>query len=168
MRPLRIRTGSRYEVSDMTLFLVIRLRGNIGVHPDVLETLKRLNMPTKHSAALVEDTPSNAGMLNKVTDYVTWGEITEDSLEALLMKRGRMSGDKKITEDVLKKESLGTPKDLAKATMAGGRVPAWIKETFRLTPPSGGFKRSIKRHVRSGGELGYRGKGINDLVAKMI
>jgi large subunit ribosomal protein L30 len=152
----------------MTLFLVIRLRGNIGVHPDVLETLKRLNMPTKHSAVLVPDTPSNMGMLNKVTDYVTWGEVTEDSLEALLMKRGRMAGDKKITEEVLKKENLGTPKELAKRTMADGKVPDFLKGTFRLTPPSGGFKKSIKRHVRSGGELGFRTKGLDELVAKMI
>lgn len=152
----------------MTLFLVIRLRGNIGVHPDVLETLKRLNMPKKHSAVLIQDTPSNKGMLNKVADYVTWGEVTEESLEALLMKRGRMAGDKKITDEALRKENLGTPKELAKRTMADGKVPDCIKETFRLTPPSGGFKKSIKRHVRSGGELGYRGKGINELLPKMI
>ncbi len=152
----------------MTLFLVIRLRGRIGIHPDVMETMKRLNMPTKHSAVLILDTPSNKGMLNKITDYVTWGEVTEESLEALLMKRGRMAGDARITEDALKKENLGTPKELAKRTMDDGRVPACIKATFRLTPPSGGFKKSIKRHVRSGGELGYRGKGINELLPKMI
>jgi large subunit ribosomal protein L30 len=152
----------------MTLFLVIRIRGRIGIHPDVMETMKRLNMPTKHSAVLIQDTPSNKGMLNKITDYVTWGEVTEESLEALLMKRGRMAGDARINEDVLKKEALGTPKELAKRTMDDGKVPACIKCTFRLTPPSGGFKKSIKRHVRSGGELGYRGKAINELLAKMI
>jgi large subunit ribosomal protein L30 len=152
----------------MTLFLVIRLRGNIGVHPDILDTLKRLNMPTKYSAVLIQDTPSNKGMLNKVTDYVTWGEIAEDSLEAMMMKRGRLAGDERITEDVLKRENLGTPKELAKLIMTQGSLPSCIKKTFRLTPPSGGFKKSIKRHVRSGGELGYRGEGINELLKKMI
>ena len=152
----------------MTLFLVIRLRGNIGIHPDVLETMKRMNLPTKHSAVLVQDTPSNKGMLNKITDFATWGELTDESLEALLAKRGRMAGDARITEDALRKENLGTMKELAERTMAEGKVPDFIKGTFRLTPPSGGFKRSIKRHVTSGGELGYRSKGINDLLAKMI
>lgn len=152
----------------MTLFLVIRLRGNIGIHPQVLDTLNRLNMPTKHSAVLVKDTPSNKGMLNKVTDFVTWGEINEASLEALIMKRGRMAGDERITEATLKREGFGGSKDLAKRTMDGGSVPEWMKKTFRLTPPSGGFKKSIKRHVRSGGELGYRGEGINELLKKMI
>jgi large subunit ribosomal protein L30 len=152
----------------MTLFFVIRLRGNIGVHPDVLDTLKRLNMPTKYSAVLIQDTPSNKGMLNKVTDYVTWGEIAEASLEALIMKRGRMAGDERITDETIKRESLGSSKELAKRTMGEGAVPACIKKTFRLTPPSGGFKKSIKRHVRSGGELGYRGEVINELLKKMI
>jgi large subunit ribosomal protein L30 len=152
----------------MTLFLVIRLRGSMGVHPDILDTLKRLNMPTKHSAVLIKDTPSNNGMLNKVTDYVTWGEIAEESLEALIMKRGRMAGDERLTEDTLKRESLGSPKELAKRTMDEGAMPGCIKKTFRLTPPSGGFKKSIKRHVRSRGELGYRGEAINALLKKMI
>jgi large subunit ribosomal protein L30 len=147
---------------------LIRLRGSIGVHPDILDTLKRLNMPSKYSSVLLKDTPSNKGMLNKVTDYVTWGEITEESLEALIMKRGRMAGDERITEETLKRENLGTPKELAKRTMGEGAVPGCIKKTFRLTPPSGGFKKSIKRHIRSGGELSYRGEAINELIKKMI
>ncbi len=152
----------------MTLFLAIRLRGSMGVHPELLDTLNRLNMPTKHSAVLLKDNPSVKGMLIKATDYITWGEITEDSLEALIMKRGRMEGDERRTEETLKRENLGSPKDLAKAVITEGSLPSCIKKTFRLTPPSGGFKKSIKRHVRSGGELGYRGQGINDLLERMI
>lgn len=152
----------------MALYLVIRLRGSMGVHPDIIETLKRLNMPRKHNAVLLQDTPSNKGMLNKVADYVTWGEISEGSLEALIMKRGRLLGDERITEEALRRENLGSPKELARRVMAEGALPPCMKKTFRLTPPSGGFKRTIKRHVRSAGELGYRGTGINDLLEKMI
>lgn len=152
----------------MTLLLVIRLRGNIGVAPVVLDTLARLNLPKKHNAALLADTPSNKGMLHKVVDYITWGEIDEESVESLVMKRGRMAGDERITEETLKREGLGTPKELAKHIMKDGALPTSIKKTFRLTPPSGGFKRSIKRHYRSHGELGYRGEAINELLAKML
>jgi large subunit ribosomal protein L30 len=152
----------------MKTFIVIRLRGNIGLAPEVLDTLNRMNMPTKHSATLVIDTPSYKGMLNKVTDYVTWGEIDQPTLEALIAKRGRLAGDNRITTEVLKKESLGSIKEIAERALADGEMPEKIKKTFRLTPPSGGYKRSIKRHVGSGGELGYRGAVINELILKMI
>ena len=43
-----------------------------------------------------------------------------------------------------------------------------LKPVFRLRPPKGGFKGTIKKHFREGGETGYRGEAINDLVLKMI
>jgi large subunit ribosomal protein L30 len=36
-----------------------------------------------------------------------------------------------------------------------------------LTPPSKGFRKSIKQHYPDG-ELGYRGKEINVLLKRMI
>lgn len=152
----------------MKLFLVIRLRGNMGIAPEVLDTLDRLNLPRKQNAALITDSPSNMGMIRKVTDYVTWGEITQPSLEALLEKRGRLAGDKRLTSDAMGKLGIGTFNAISERALAEGELPDQIKRTFRLTPPSGGFKRSIKRHYGSGGELGYRGPDINALLGKML
>jgi len=42
-----------------------------------------------------------------------------------------------------------------------------VKPFFRLHPPSGGFKRSVKK-LYPEGELGYRGKEINELVQRMF
>jgi len=151
----------------MKLFLVIRIRGTMGLAPDVVDTLNRLNMPKNHTAVLLTDTPSNEGMLRKVADYVTWGEITPASMEALLERRGRLPGDKRLTSDEIGKLGLGSLKEIAEHAM-NGELPEPIKHTFRLTPPSGGFKKSIKRHIRSGGELGYRGDSINELLEKML
>jgi large subunit ribosomal protein L30 len=39
---------------------------------------------------------------------------------------------------------------------------------IRLRPPKKGFKRSVKRAYRSGGEYGDRGEEINLLMRKMI
>jgi len=36
-----------------------------------------------------------------------------------------------------------------------------------LHPPKGGFKGTIRRPYKSGGELGYRGAAINDLILRM-
>ncbi|MGC8935865.1 MAG: 50S ribosomal protein L30 [Candidatus Methanomethylicaceae archaeon] len=150
------------------MFLAIRIRGITGVSPEMLDVLNRLNIPKKHNASLIPDTPSMLGMLRKASDYITWGEITKESLIALLKKRGRLEGDKRITDEALKELGFASFEELADRIMADGKVPPPIKKTFRLTPPSGGFKGPITKHVNEGGELGYRGEAINDLLSSMI
>lgn len=152
----------------MKLFLAIRIRGITGVSPEILDVLNRLNIPKKHNASLIPDTPSMLGMLRKASDYITWGEITKESLVALLKKRGRLEGDKRITDEALKELGFASFEELADRIMADGKVPPPIKKTFRLTPPSGGFKGPITKHVNEGGELGYRGEAINELLSRMI
>jgi len=152
----------------MKVFLLIRIRGRIGISPENLDTMDRLNIPKKHNAAIITDDPSIMGMVNKVGFYVTWGEISKDALVALLQKRGRLPGEVKLTDDALKANNLGSIEAVADKILAEGKVPEPIKRTFRLTPPSGGFKHHIPRHIKSGGELGYRGADINALIAKMI
>ncbi|MEM0379812.1 MAG: 50S ribosomal protein L30, partial [Desulfurococcaceae archaeon] len=61
--------------------------------------------------------------------------------------------------------------DLAKAIFEGRiklHKQSYIKPVFRLHPPQGGFKKSIKKPYGDGGELGYRGRDINELIMKMI
>jgi large subunit ribosomal protein L30 len=43
-----------------------------------------------------------------------------------------------------------------------------IHPIFRLHPPSKGFKGKTKKNFRAGGEAGYRGEAINDLVKRMV
>jgi len=43
-----------------------------------------------------------------------------------------------------------------------------VKPVFRLHPPRKGFKGSIKKSYRAGGEAGYRGEAINDLIRRMV
>lgn len=152
----------------MKLYVAIRIRGRIGVRPDIVETLKRLNLTRKHNACLIPDTPSMVGMLKKASDYITWGEISRDALVLLLKKRGRLIGDKRITEEDLKKLGVSSFEELADKVLKEGKLPKLMKKVFRLTPPSGGFKGKITRHFKEGGELGYRGEAINELLLRMI
>ncbi|HRR55115.1 MAG TPA: uL30 family ribosomal protein, partial [Candidatus Methanomethylicus sp.] len=92
----------------MKVFLLIRIRGRIGISPENLDTMDRLNIPKKHNAAIITDDPSIMGMVNKVGFYVTWGEISKDALVALLQKRGRLPGEAKLTDDALKANNLGS------------------------------------------------------------
>ncbi len=152
----------------MKVFVLIRIRGRMGISPENLDTMDRLNMPRKHNASIVTDDPSIMGMVNKIGYYITWGEVSKEALVAMLQKRGRLPGDIKLTEESLKANKLGSIEEIADKILAEGKVPEPIKRTFRLTPPSGGFKHHITRHIKSDGELGYRGAEINNLIVKMI
>ena len=114
-----------------------------------------------HHCVLVRKDPRVEGMIKKVKDYVTWGEIADEMLKKLIEKRGRLVGNKKIdpkdVEKILKK--IKKMKNLAKD------VPE-IEPVFRLNPPRKGHG-SIKIHYPKGA-LGYRGEKINELIERML
>jgi large subunit ribosomal protein L30 len=153
------------------LYAVIRLRGRAGVPPDIKLTLRSLRLTRRNHCTIVEATPSIEGMLKKATGYITYGEISEEALAALLEKRGRLRGDERLTLDHVKKLGFESFRDLAKAILEGKmslRSIPGLKRVFRLRPPSRGFKKTIKKPVKQGGELGYRGSQINELLMRMV
>ena len=111
-------------------------------------------------------------MLQKVKDYVTWGEVDADTISSLIKERGRMTGDKLVTDDSVKSGSEHSSIDvLSKAIATGDATPKdvhGLKPVFRLHPPRGpkGWG-GIKRAYSVGGALGFRGKEIEALVARM-
>jgi large subunit ribosomal protein L30 len=156
----------------MGLLVVLRLRGSPDRRPDEEKALELLRLRRTYHAVLVPDTPPMRGVLTRtLSSVVTWGEIDRETLVELLKKRGRMVGNKKITEEVLKKMGFNSFEELADALMTGkvtlNQLPG-IKPVFRLRPPSGGFRGSIRKSVHAGGELGYRGAEINKLLRRML
>jgi large subunit ribosomal protein L30 len=61
----------------------IRVRGLTGIRYDIKQTLQFLNLHRKNHCVLLEKKPSVIGMLIKVKDYVTWGEINPETAEML-------------------------------------------------------------------------------------
>ena len=142
------------------MFAVIRIKGSVGVKKDTEYTLELLRLHRKNHCVLLKEDGNVKGMLQKVKDYVSWGEIDNEILKKLIEKRARKIGDEKITDEEAKHILTGIH--------AGKNLQSLnIKPVFRLTPPSKGFKKSIKQHYPNG-ELGYRGKEINDLLKRMI
>ncbi len=139
------------------MYAVIRIRGGANTRSDIEETLKLLRLHRKNHCILAKDSPAMKGMIRKVKDYVSYGEISDENLKMLISKRGRKEGDKKLTSEEVEKVF---------SEIKSSRKPE-IKPVFRLTPPSGGFRKSIKQHYPQG-EVGYRGKEINTLLVKMI
>ncbi|MFH1181851.1 MAG: uL30 family ribosomal protein [Candidatus Woesearchaeota archaeon] len=70
----------------MTKIAIIRLRSAIKASGDVVSTLEMLRLYRKNYCVVIEDTPSNKGMIHKVKDYVTWGIISEEMLNLLKQK----------------------------------------------------------------------------------
>jgi len=158
----------------MVLYAIIRIRGIPDTPYDIEHTLRLLRLVRKFHCVLYPDTPSIRGMLHKVKDWVTWGEIDRETLILLLRRRGRVVGNKPLTDDYVKaKLRLSSIEELADKLLSGElqfhKLDSYgIKPVFRLHPPRGGFKKSTKKPFGAGGELGYRGPAINELLRRMI
>jgi len=122
---------------------IVRVRGNVNLKKSIKDTLKMLRLYRKNYCAVYNATPAISGMLQKIKDYATWGEIDDETLKLLKEKREEKTKNKE------------------------GKVV--VKPFFRLAPPRKGFARKgIKMPFNLGGALGYRKEKINDLIKRMI
>src|SRR3989338_9896686 len=151
---------------------VVRVRGDVGLHPRARVAFKILKLYKKNCCVIISNSPSRWGTRNTVKDFTTCGEIDKETVIKLLNKRARVAGDIQLTEEYMKQKLQMDFKQFADEFFAFkkdlGDVPG-LKTFFRLHPPAGGFERGgIKRGYAEGGALDYRGKDINKLIGKMI
>ena len=152
------------------MIAAIRVRGRTGIKGKISDTLKMLRLTRINHAVILPDNPSYHGMLVKSKDYITWGEINQETLTQLIEKRGKLPGNKKITPEELKeKGNYPSALKLAQAIIQGKAKleDVGLKPVFRLHPPRKGYK-DIKMSYQEGGTLGYRGEEITTLIMKMI
>ncbi|MBS3098191.1 uL30 family ribosomal protein [Candidatus Woesearchaeota archaeon] len=122
---------------------IIRVRGTTGVMKPVKDTLNMLRLYKKNCCVVLNDGPNIIGMIKKAKDYITWGEIDDETLKLLTKKRGEKTKDEEGKET--------------------------IKPFFRLNPPRKGFgRKGIKLPFGVGGALGDRKDKINDLIKRMV
>lgn len=152
--------------------VIVRVRGLAGLNPRIKDALKSLRLYRKNYCIVIPNTPSYSGAISKIKDFTTFGELDKATFTKLLQKRGKIAGNKPLTDDYLKQKLKIDLKTFVEDFFAFKRelkdIPG-IKLFFRLTPPVGGFERAgIKKAYSVGGALGYRGKDINKLVVRMI
>jgi len=155
----------------MSKIAIVQIRGIIGTSQKVRKTLRHLGLVKKNSCVVIETSSSLKGMLVVVADYVTWGEINEAAFYELMLKRGKVAGNKPLTDEYVKKNINTDIKGFSKDVYEGKnkiKDLAGIKPYFRLTPPVGGFGKGIKKAYSLGGALGYRKDNINDLIKRML
>jgi len=150
---------------------VVRVRGLADASSEVRETLGLLHLTRNCHATLVNDSPSYIGMLRKAQHLIAWGEISKENIALLLRERGRLVGNKKLTDEYAQKINYKSLDDVAEALFNGTieyKNLKDIKPVFRLHPPSEGYKGKVKKSYSVGGVTGYRGEAINDLVERMV
>jgi len=149
------------EAKKKTL-AVVRVRGRVHVKSRIADTLEMLHLRRVNHMAVIPATPTYMGMLYKVKDYVTWGEIEPSIFESIVEKWGRKAASAGLTK--------AEAKEFSKKFLAGETTfkEAGIQPFFGLHAPSGGYEHGgVKKHVRLGGAQGNRGKEINVLLARM-
>lgn len=148
---------------------VVRVRGRVGLRKEVEDTLKMLRLTRPNYCVLIDDRREYLGMLAKVKDHVTWGEIDAEAVARLLRLRGELEGGKKLTDDYLKKNTRyktidAFARDFVAHKAELGDIPG-LRLFFRLHPPRKGYG-SVKRSATEGGALGLR-RNMKDLLYKM-
>ncbi|MFP3219548.1 MAG: uL30 family ribosomal protein [Candidatus Marsarchaeota archaeon] len=112
--------------------LVIRFAGEAGLSPKKLATLEFLGLKRKHSAAVVDATPSYLGMLGSVEKEVVWGPLDAEAAAALA-------------------RWAKLPEDQVKRVESGDFSP--LPRVFRLHPPRKGYGEFAKRRGEIGEEI---------------
>lgn len=154
----------------MGLLLVLNLHGRINSQAPVRKALGELKVERKFSASIVTDDAQTVGVLKLCKDYVAWAPIDDELLVALLKKRGMVSTTRRLDDASLAAVGFKNHEDLAGKMMAEqlrlSKVPG-VLPFFRLAPPRGGFKLSLRRQFSERGMLGSNPK-LPELVRRML
>ena len=151
--------------------VAVKVRGTVSAMRETRETLDLLRLTHTNHAVLIDSRPAYNGMLRRVNNYITWGEPTKETVSMMLQKRARLAGGKKLTDEYIQKAGFKSIDDLAEAIInckvAFQKLPD-VQPLFKLHPPSKGYKGKTKKGFKAGGEAGYRGEAINDLIKRMV
>ena len=156
--------------AERKCFAVVKVRGTVSAQREARETLELLRLARTNHAILIDNRPAYMGMLYRVQNYVTWGEASKETVAMLLKERGRLAGGKKLTDEAVEAmgyKSIDALADaIASCKVEFQKLPN-VQPVFKLRPPSKGFKGKTKKSYAAGGEAGYRGEKISELIKRM-
>ncbi|MEK6940339.1 MAG: uL30 family ribosomal protein, partial [Nanoarchaeota archaeon] len=85
-----------------TRLVIVRVRGVCKLKKKTEATMRMLRLFKKNHCSIVKNSKQVIGMIQKIKDYVTWGELDEGTMRLLLEKRGRIIGNKPLQESWFK------------------------------------------------------------------
>ncbi|MFC2174946.1 50S ribosomal protein L30 [archaeon] len=143
----------------MKRIAVVKVRGSIRVTQSVKDTMSMMNLTRVNHCVIIDDRKTYKGMLQKAKDWITWGEVSPENVEKMLVKRGKVEDYGKY------KTAKAFAEAFVKFEAEMGDINAG--PVFRLSPPKKGYK-STKKPFGKKGSLGNRKEAINQLLARMI
>ena len=75
----------------------VNLDSFVMVKREIKDTFKMLRLYKKNSCQIVSNTKQIEGMIFKLKDHITWGEISKETLELLLKERGKVCFSRYMT-----------------------------------------------------------------------
>jgi len=67
--------------------VAVLIRSGLRHDGEVRDTLRMLNLKRKNNAVVLDKKSELMGMINKVKDLITWGEVSEEVLKELEKKK---------------------------------------------------------------------------------
>ena len=78
------------------MIVVIRIKGRVGLSRDINESFDRLRIRRKYTCVVLKGSKEELGMIDKLKDFIAYGEIKEDVHKELIKQRGRKGKDSKL------------------------------------------------------------------------
>ena len=148
------------------------------IDPKKRKTLQLLRLLQINNGVFVRLTKATIEMLRIVEPFVAFGYPNLKSVRELIYKRGYGKIDKQriaLSDNALVEESLGKygmvcMEDLIHEIYTVGpnfKQASNFLWPFKLSNPTGGFRKRKFKHYIEGGDLGNREDNINNLIRQM-
>jgi len=170
--------GSFYLPAEPKLIFVVRIKGINKIAPKPRKILQLLRLLQINNGVFVRLTKATTEMLKVVEPYIAYGYPSLKTTRDLVYKRGYGKINKQripLTDNAIIEESLGQfsivcMEDLIHEIFTVGpnfKQASNFLWPFKLSSPTGGFKKRKFKHFVEGGDLGNREEKINKLIAQM-
>ena len=73
---------------DAKQLAAIRIRGRTQINTKIEDTMKMLRLYKNNFCCVLPNNAVYTGMLKRAKDYITWGEIDDETFKILVEKRG--------------------------------------------------------------------------------
>jgi large subunit ribosomal protein L30 len=139
------------------MIAAIRITGQVNLKKPIKETLHRLRLRRKYSCVILNESKvPQIKAVEKLRDFIAFGEIDDKTFEKLIQERG---------QPIDKKEKIDAKKIIEELKKGKKYEDLGLKPFFRLHPARGGIE--TKKHYPKG-VLGNQKKDINKLIERML
>jgi len=170
--------GSYFVPAEAKLAFVVRIKGINKIAPKPRKILQLLRLLQINNGVFIRLTKATSEMLKIVEPWIAYGYPSLKTTRDLVYKRGYGKVDKQripLTDNAMIEKNLGKfgvvcMEDLIHEIYTVGPNFKQVSNflwPFKLSNPTGGFKKRKFRHFVEGGDLGNREEKLNALIAQM-